>query len=95
MWKYFVITLVVKFTSSAVYNYCNQEYCSSTGFRHITCGSSGDLSPSCSWDSNVIDLTRADQQKIVDLHNKYRNKIANGEEGFNSAVRMTAMVCKN
>jgi hypothetical protein len=93
MFKFFLLLFLTKFSQCAVYNYCNQELCVKSGHKHITCGSTGDLSPSCSWDANIVELTKADRKKILHLHNKFRNRIAGGdEEGFSTATRMTTMV---
>lgn len=94
--SFFLLFLVQKSSPSAVYNYCNQDLCSHTGHKHISCGAFGDFSPSCSYDANIVELTHPDQQKILHLHNKFRNKIASGdEEGFDTATRMTTMVSEN
>lgn len=93
MFKLFVLAISIGVATPAIYNYCNFDLCKLTPYEHITCSATGDLAPSCSSDASVIELTDADKQKILDLHNKYRNKIANGDEpGFKSAAKMATMV---
>jgi hypothetical protein len=77
-------------------DYCYQsgQLCSNTGYQHVTCGASGDLGPTCPSDANAIDLSDANIQQILDLHNKYRNTLAGGNlSGFNSAAKMNTLVC--
>lgn len=60
--------------------------------QHITCESTGAFWPSCPTDRREVTLTNENIQNILDLHNKYRNKIAGGNEpGFNPAVRMATL----
>lgn len=95
MLKFFIATISIGVASCAIYNYCDTELCKGTGFDHITCGSTGGPGPKCSDDVQApMELSDEVKQKYVDLHNKYRNKIANGEEpGFKSAAKMATMVC--
>ncbi|KAG5667676.1 hypothetical protein PVAND_015648 [Polypedilum vanderplanki] len=89
MFKLFFLVFYLGFASSAVYNYCNQDLCKLTSYKHITCTATGDFSPSCSADASEVSLTDSDKQKILKLHNKHRNKIASGNEpGFNPATKM-------
>lgn len=93
MLKLIITTISIGFATATVFNYCSHNLCSLTDYKHITCSATGDLSPSCSSNAHVIDLTVADKQKILDLHNRYRNRIANGEEPrFSSAAKMATMV---
>lgn len=93
MLKFIIITLSIGLASATIYNYCSHNLCSLTEYKHITCTASGDLSPSCSSNAQVIELTAADKRKILDLHNKHRNKIANGDvSGFSSAAKMATLV---
>ena len=91
-----VFLLVLAFGTPAVVNYCNfsdVDLCSITGFQHITCDATGDFMPSCPSDARVVPITDEYQKQIVDLHNKYRNQIASGQqEGFSAAAKMTTMV---
>lgn len=96
MFKLLFIAVSIGVSSGTIYNYCSHDLCSLTGYKHITCTATGDLSPSCSSNAQIIDLTDADKQKLLDLHNQYRNKIANGNEpGFQSAAKMATMVSSN
>ena len=93
MLKLIIITISIGLASTTVYNYCSHNLCSLTEYKHITCTATGDLSPSCSSNAQIIDLTGADKRKILDLHNRYRNRIANGDEsGFSSAAKMATLV---
>ncbi|CAG9810783.1 unnamed protein product [Chironomus riparius] len=92
MLKLIIITISIGLASTTVYNYCSHNLCSLTEYKHITCTATGDLSPSCSSNAQIIDLTGADKKKILDLHNRYRNRIANGDEsGFSSAAKMATL----
>lgn len=88
-----VLTLSVSLVSSVV-DYCDQGLCeATTGYKHITCDATGNFLPSCPNDARVVPISTINRKQILDLHNKYRNKIAGGNEpGFNPATRMTTLV---
>jgi hypothetical protein len=59
----------------------------------VGCGHSGTWAPTCPAERNLVTLTQAHKDQIVNLHNTLRNKIASGlEPGFNAAGRMATMV---
>lgn len=93
--SFFLIAVSIGLAAT-ITDYCNQsgQLCSNTGYQHVTCGATGDLGPACPSDANAVDLSDANIQQILDIHNKYRNKIAGGNlSGFNSAVKMNTLVC--
>lgn len=88
----FILTISQVF-SQTVYNYCQADICGLTEFNHITCEATGEFSPSCPSDARSVPITEDIKAKILDLHNKHRNKIAGGNEpGYNTAAKMTTMV---
>lgn len=87
-----LIVSSISFASSVI-NYCGQGLCNLTGYRHITCDATGDFLTSCPSDARVVPMSDDYQQKILEIHNSYRNKLASGDEpGFNSATRMNTVV---
>jgi hypothetical protein len=77
---------------SAKGKYCDPDICPNKQ-QHVACGNSGVFFPTCPSDRGIVELTEEDIQLILDNHNMYRNKIANGDEqGFLPAVRMATMV---
>lgn len=93
-----LLLIVASFSlASAIVDYCDtQDLCSLTGFQHITCGSTGNLSPSCPPDTQTITLSQHNIHHIVDLHNQFRNQIASGNlPGFNPAAKMSSLVSCN
>lgn len=78
--------------ASGIVDYCGRDdLC--PGEPHITCGATGQFLSNCPPEARDVLLTSQHIDQILNLHNKFRNKIASGNEpGFNSAVRMTTMV---
>lgn len=95
MFKFVLITLSIGLASCAIQNYCKTDKCDLESYRHITCDfkDSASFKKSCGKKARVLEFTDEIKQKWLDAHNKYRNKIANGESpGFNSAANMATMV---
>ena len=91
MRSYFFITVFISL-GSAKGKYCDPDICPNKQ-QHIACGNSGVFFPSCPSDRGLVQLMEEDIQRILDNHNLYRNKIANGDEtGFLPAARMASMV---
>lgn len=73
-------------------DYCSPEICAK-GKRHIACGNNGDFDSNCPKNRTLIPLSEDNIELIVDLHNKYRNKIASGSDPrYQPAARMSTMV---
>ena len=93
------IVLVLCISSVLGYNdYCGYpDICKFSPYSpHITCGATGQFSPSCPSDRRSVKVTETVRKQILDLHNKHRQKIAGGNEpGFKTAARMTTMVTEN
>lgn len=72
--------------------YCDSNLCP-PGLKHIACKNSGSFAATCPKDRKLVDLSESDIKLILDHHNKFRNKIANGDQvGFLPAARMATMV---
>lgn len=73
-------------------DYCAEDLCVK-GKKHIGCGNSGDFHFNCPKNRTLIELNEDNIEQILDTHNKYRNRVASGNEPrFESAARMTTMV---
>lgn len=95
MFKFVFITISIGLASCAIQNYCNTDKCDLESYRHITCDfkDSATFKKSCK-KPRILGFSDEIKQKWVEAHNKYRNKIANGESpGFNTAANMATMVC--
>lgn len=90
MFKIFVLTLFIGSIQSAT-DYCSKELCGNK--KHIACGNSGNFYATCPADRKMVEIGDKEVQQILKVHNKLRNKIANGDqEGFSPASRMATMV---
>lgn len=88
-----LIALLLRTSSSAIVDYCNQGLCADSIFEHITCEATGTLLPTCPDDARAIGISPVNIKQILELHNEVRNKIANGHQpGFQPAARMTTVV---
>ena len=95
MFKFALIVILIGVASCAIQNYCKTDKCDLESYRHITCDfkTSASFKKNCNKGARVLEFTDDIKQKWVDAHNKYRNKIANGESpGFNTAANMATMV---
>jgi hypothetical protein len=73
-------------------DYCSPDLCAK-GKRHIACKNNGDFDANCPKNRTLIPLSEDNIELIVDLHNKYRNKIASGSDPrYQPAARMSTMV---
>lgn len=90
MFKIFVLTLFIGSIQSAT-DYCSKDLCGNK--KHIACGNSGNFYPACPADREMVEMGDKEIQQILKVHNKLRNKIANGDQnGFSPASRMATMV---
>jgi hypothetical protein len=73
-------------------DYCDPDLCAK-GKKHIGCKNNGDFDHNCPKNKTLLPLSEDNIELIVDLHNKYRNKIASGSDPrFKPASRMSTMV---
>jgi hypothetical protein len=73
-------------------DYCAIQSQSCRGNTHVGCNHPG-WAETCPPERNLVNLTQAHKDQIVNLHNTLRNKIASGgESGFEPAARMATMV---
>lgn len=73
-------------------DYCDPDLCSK-GKRHIGCNNNGAFDSNCPKNRTLIPLSEDNIELIVDLHNKYRNKIASGSDPrYQPAARMSTVV---
>lgn len=92
MLQLFAIVAIFGIASADSINYCDSNLCPS-GLKHIACGNSGSFDSKCPKDRKLIDFSESAIKLVLDHHNKYRNKIANGDQiGFFPATRMATMV---
>lgn len=92
MLKFVILTISIGM-ACGIKNLCDTNICDGFGYKHITCEIFDKFGPQCSDDAKVLEIPDDIKQKIIDDHNKYRNKIAGGSEpGFNSAAKMGTMV---
>ncbi|CRL03995.1 CLUMA_CG017113, isoform A [Clunio marinus] len=90
MWKIILLASVLITCNAFKSDYC--KMCPK-GLRHVACGNLGRFSSSCPSDRKLVNLSPDNIKSILDNHNKWRNKIANGnEKGFKSAKRMATMM---
>lgn len=96
MWKYlstFLFVLICIGLEAAIQDQCGKGRCKLTSLKHVTCDTTAHFLSSCPPDAKVVDLSYDDVDQILDLHNKYRNKIASGQEaGFQPASKMPTIV---
>lgn len=81
----FFILTVLSYGSAV--NYCN--LCS----NHVACGNDGKFLSSCPKDANIVTLSGANIQTLVNMHNNVRNLLATGRvPGYKSASKMNELV---
>jgi hypothetical protein len=86
----FVISILIGLVTAN--KYCDPKLCSNNQ-QHIACGNSGAFYPTCPANKELVEMSEANIQLILNNHNLYRNKIASGDEtGFLPAARMATMV---
>jgi hypothetical protein len=74
--------------ASAATNYCDPNLCTNPG-NHVACGFQGKASKKC---TGSITFDKAQKQRILDAHNKLRQKIASGQQSsFSPANRMATL----
>ncbi|EAT46091.1 AAEL002693-PA [Aedes aegypti] len=86
------ITVLAIICEGQATNYCDPSLCA-RGTPHIACNGLSTLSRTCGAGSFEVALNRADQQLIVDLHNKLRSKVAMGQQK-NSAGQRFQQACR-
>jgi Cysteine-rich secretory protein family len=92
----FLIVVSIGLGSCTIKMYCprSDELCAGTGKKHVTCGATGTIQPSCPAGAYGVGLSDTNIQQILDLHNKYRNQLAGGNvAGFSPATKMNTVVC--
>lgn len=89
-----LLVLALSFSlGSGFTDLCGRIPCPPSLPQHTTCGATGGFLSTCPSSARIIKLTAADQQYLMDGHNKLRHKIASGNEpGFSPSKFMATMV---
>uniref|UniRef100_U5EZT9 Venom allergen-1 n=1 Tax=Corethrella appendiculata TaxID=1370023 RepID=U5EZT9_9DIPT len=73
-------------------DYCDKSLCPN-GLPHVACGKVGEFGPACPADKKLINMTEELKVYILDLHNKFRARVASGQvQGFEPATKMPTLV---
>uniref|UniRef100_A0A1L8DR66 Putative salivary antigen 5-related protein n=1 Tax=Nyssomyia neivai TaxID=330878 RepID=A0A1L8DR66_9DIPT len=82
----FVAVIVVTHAQS---DYCAQEPCTSRGKQHIGCHNNGQFVSTCPRDAQIIKINKKNQNLLVKIHNRLRDRFARGAvSGYQPAAKM-------